>query len=304
VLQHLRVRDYRCLRDVGVRFGPLTVFVGPNGSGKTALASVLVGHGLSLRDVWQKRTDLMVAYSASFSSGSAGDVTHSLAAGDAITPPYAARLQQLRPEVLRRANQVQEALEIDPRGGNLTNVFATLPRPAQERVVGEFVGLVPHFRDVYAKPHRSGNHRLVFQDRWSPDTWYEPEEVSDGSLLTFAYLLLAHQLPAIDMLVVEDPEYGLHPYLLARVIDMLRRMSRGELGARSIQVVLTTHSPSVLNHLEPEEVRFLTRRPEDGSVEVAEAPTDSDAWPTVYDEYQRAMGDLWLSGCLGAVPDL
>jgi predicted ATP-dependent endonuclease of OLD family len=49
------------------------------------------------------------------------------------------------------------------------------------------------------------------------------------------------------------------------VIDLLHKMSRGEVGNRPRQVILTTHSPLLLNHVRPEDVRVLVRDPERGA---------------------------------------
>lgn len=104
-----------------------------------------------------------------------------------------------------------------------------------------------------------GHHRVVFHDRWHPDTWYEPSQVSDGSMLAFAYLLLHHQRAPYDVVGIEEPERGLHPWLIGKIVDLFRAMSSGALDGRKTQVVVATQSAEFLNHVRPEEVRFFTR---------------------------------------------
>jgi hypothetical protein len=41
---------------------------------------------------------------------------------------------------------------------------------------------------------------LQFQDRWADELWYEPQEVSDGSMLVLAYSILAYQQPVPDVI--------------------------------------------------------------------------------------------------------
>jgi hypothetical protein len=50
------------------------------------------------------------------------------------------------------------------------------------------------------------------------------------------------------------------------------------------------------------EVRFLKRDLSDGSTVVEEAPVGTDQWKVAYEEYQRSLGEMWLSGGLGGVP--
>ncbi len=164
-----------------------------------------------------------------------------------------------------------------------------------------FASLIPHFSDVDVQPTGIGQHALRFQDRWS-GTWYTPQQISDGSILILAFLGLQYQERRPSLVCVDEPERGLHPYLLGELIRHLRALATGAGGGPSTQVVLATHSAELLDHLEPREVRFLTRDERDGSVVVESAPLDTPNWKEAYAEYQGSVGALWLSGGLGGVP--
>lgn len=82
---------------------------------------------------------------------------------------------------------------------------------------------------------------------------------------------------------------------------MLRGLASGSIGSRKVQIVLATYSAELLEYLQPDEVRFLSRQ-QDGSVTIEEAPVNDPDWRRVYDEYQQSLGGLWLSGNLGGVP--
>jgi predicted ATPase len=111
---------------------------------------------------------------------------------------------------------------------------------------------------------------------------------SSGALLLTAFLALAYdQTPGL--LLIEEPENGLHPSRLEMVIDLLRRIGRGEVGNRKRQVVVTTHSPLLLNYVKPEEVRVFIRDLEHGTkvMPMKEVP-DIDK---LLKEF--ATGELW-----------
>ncbi len=59
--------------------------------------------------------------------------------------------------------------------------------------------------------------------------------------------------PSLTLFAVEEPENHLAPHYLGRIMTVLRTMS---VSARA-QIVLTSHSPSVMGRIEPEEVRYL-----------------------------------------------
>src|SRR5207237_1345108 len=154
---------------------------------------------------------------------------------------------------LRDSNLLQEERYLGSEGRNLSNVFGTLTRSVQETVATRLGELVPSFRDVVVRPVAQGHHQLRFQDRWNQSVWYLPSEVSDGTMLVTAYLLLQHQSPPLDLIAIEEPERGLHPYLLGELVSLWRKMTRGEIGPRQIQIVLATHSAELLDQLQPSE---------------------------------------------------
>lgn len=59
--------------------------------------------------------------------------------------------------------------------------------------------------------------------------------------------------PSLTILAVEEPENHLAPHYLGRIMGVLRKVSDSVHG----QVLLSSHSPSILKRVEPEEVRYL-----------------------------------------------
>lgn len=116
-----------------------------------------------------------------------------------------------------------------------------------------------------------------------------------------ALLALQHQSPPVGLITIEELERGLHPYLVGEILSVLRRMTRGELGAAPTQIVVATHSAELLEFADPKEVRFLSRTAE-GGVAVEEAPVSASDWEQVIKDHQGSLGNLWLSGGLGGVP--
>jgi predicted ATPase len=111
---------------------------------------------------------------------------------------------------------------------------------------------------------------------------------SSGALILTAYLALAYSKTP-DLLFIEEPENGLHPSRLQMVVDVLRKMTTGEIGGRKRQVVITTHSPLLLNYVKPEEVRVFVQDP--GSGTSVKAMKDIPDIDRLMKEF--ALGELW-----------
>lgn len=307
MLTRLQLRNYRCIRQADVTLSPLTVLVGPNSSGKSSLLNALRPGQYDryrIEDVWQHDPALTWAVQHHFEAGHVAEYLrgtgdkHKNAALD-----FEYQLVHFDINSLRNKNHVTRMHRMSPDGGNLTNMFASLKRPQHADIAAQLGVLVPSFRDVAVEPAQEpGYQTLKFQDRWNEKVWYPPSEVSDGTMLVTAYLVLQHQDPPVDLIAIEEPERGLHPYLLGELVSLWRKMTRGELGPRPIQIILATHSAELLDHVDPSEVRFMSRDGKTGEVRIEQAPLATDDWRQAYRAYQDSLGSMWLSGGLGGVP--
>lgn len=310
VIRKVHFKNFRSLRDLELTLEPLTVLVGPNSSGKTTvLEGLQPRHQFNLSDFWRQDRSAELSIKWSYDDGLMAGVLYnprssSVSYPDGIGVRGEHRYQSisLNLDALRRENVLAVAKLLNRTGDNLANVFYSLGRKQQSDIAQELCHLVPMFSDVDLQPTNNGQHRLRFQDRWAPGLWFAPTEVSDGTMLLLAFIVLQYQNPAPDLITIEEPERALHPYLLEELIQLLRKMSTGEFGKKPIQVVLATHSAELLEYVRPEEVRFLTRTQEDGSVRVNQAATDTPNWRRVYETYNRSLGGIWLSGGMGGVP--
>lgn len=300
MIQRLLIENFRCLRKVDIALEPLTVFVGANASGKSSVFAALESARISAAETWRGQGGPTTITAICDGRTVARTRTERDFGGPGGFPDCLS--VQLDLKEIRSPVQVHESQRMQPSGFGLANVFATLPRRTQDDVARHFVRLVPMFGDVGARPLAQGNHRLVFQDRWQSDLWYEPTQVSDGSMFTLALLLLAYQSPPPDLVAIEEPERGLHPYLLGQMIDTLRKLATGQIGPKPVQILVATHSAELLEFVAPREVRFFRRDKEAGETIVEQAPTDDENWLQTLREYDDSLGDLWLSGGLGGVP--
>lgn len=312
MLSRVKIENYRCLKDIDLELGTLTALVGPNASGKSSLLKAMTYKDMpSIHDSWMNCTgnEMSILYFDRKNTEPFG-ITHRWSS--LLSDNNGSRFGLYLPQLLdfdliqlRKPNQAQEAVRLDFNGQNLANVISTIPWPQRIELSERFCELVPVFRNIDVRPNREmgpGNMNILFQDAWSEKIWYTTDKVSDGSMLLLAFLTLQYQPEPPTLLAIEEPDRGLHPYLLENLVLFLRGISTGEIGDRPVQVVLATHSSELLEYLEPEEVRFMSRNPEDGSVQVKRAPTDSPNWKKAFSTYEESLRNAWLSGGLGGVP--
>jgi putative ATP-dependent endonuclease of OLD family len=100
-------------------------------------------------------------------------------------------------------------------------------------------------------------------------------------------------IPALTLFAVEEPENHLSPYYLARIIQQIRSMVSSGAG----QAIISSHSPSVLSRVPPENVRYCRRNAETSTSSVVgiPVPTDSTAAVKFVRSAMLAYPELYFS---------
>lgn len=123
----------------------------------------------------------------------------------------------------------------------------------------------------------------------------ELAEASFGSIRALALLALLYDPHPPKLTCIEEIDHGLHPHLLDRLVELLRRASR------TTQLLIATHSPSLVNRLRPEEL-IVCERDDSGASTIP--AVDPDVVRRMEDEIngELGLGELWFTGVLGGVP--
>lgn len=133
--------------------------------------------------------------------------------------------------------------------------------------------------------------RLLLQIKDAPfDRPVLSRFASDGTLKMLAYLTVLYDPQPPQFIGIEEPENYLHPRLLPELAEECRAATE-----RS-QLLVTTHSPFLLNSMLPAEVRVLYRD-QNGFTQVQRA-SDIRGVKEFFAE-GASMGHLWLEGHLG-----
>lgn len=213
-------------------------------------------------------------------------------------------IYSLRPEALRRRVSPAIASSPDERvarlgvhGDGLANVIADLllrGRDILERIEDALTRAMPQVKRIDIKQRRVDRRaapvneiELVIRS----GTRIPSRSVSDGVLLYLGYLYLVLGPDPAPLLLVEEPETGLHPGMLRKLVGLFRDMSTGAHGGAATQVILTTHSPMLLNLIEPQGIRVI-QRGKDGATTVTPFMKPSGIEALL--DYQ-GPGEIWVN---------
>lgn len=121
-----------------------------------------------------------------------------------------------------------------------------------DNVIVSMQEVVPGLEDISVDYLHTKTLGLFFRERGIGRPW-PAEDVSDGTIRALA-ILVALADPRTSLLVVEEPENSVHPWIVKVLIEQLRRVSSEKV------VIITTHSPIVIDLLSPEEAWIVFKR--------------------------------------------
>lgn len=176
-------------------------------------------------------------------------------------------------------------------GNNLAQVtkfiYETYPEIFHQ-ILEKMTRRIPGIEAVSSQETLDGRIVLQFKDGSFKDPFIS-RFVSDGTIKMFAYLVLLHDPTPHPLLCVEEPENFLHPELLPELVEEFR-----EYAAKGGQVLVSTHSPELVNALELNEVFWLTKQRGCTSIHAAEENQEVKALVESGDK----LGWLWYQGYL------
>ena len=178
-------------------------------------------------------------------------------------------------------------------GGNLASVLLRLEREDIRRfeTICRHVGRVLPGFDQFQIEESYGKVSLRWKAKWTDKT-FGAHLTSDGSLRLFALTTLLNLPPEMlpDVLLLDEPELGLHPAGIALIGDMIRALSNER------QVIVATQSPLLVDAFSLDEIVVLELR--DGRTEVRQL--DKSEYESWLEEY--TPGELWQKNLLGGRP--
>jgi predicted ATPase len=193
----------------------------------------------------------------------------------------------IAPETLRRPKQLEEGFWLKKNGENAVSVYSQLEKTSKEKIVNYLNEVLPNLKDIYVG--KLGNFVILqfLQNQGELDA----ASMSDGTLRALGILLALFQKHGLSALKtegmqdypldvldiagdgiftfvgIEEPESALHP---AALLTLLKAFFE---ATEHTQILVTTHSPELLDNWEIADKQVLAVEYKDGSTHIG--PIDS-----------------------------
>lgn len=153
--------------------------------------------------------------------------------------------------------------------------------------------VAPFFDDFLLEPQKLNPDKIRMEWRHKgSEAYFDASSLSDGTLrfIAMATLFLQPDTYRPSVILVDEPELGLHPYAISMLASLVKQASI------KTQVILSTQSPLLLDHFKPEDV-LVANRIESGTQFTRLETPKLATWLNDY-----SLGQLWEKNELGGRP--
>jgi predicted ATPase len=195
---------------------------------------------------------------------------------------------------VKRAGRIDDSRYLRPDASNLA-AFLYRIRETERAVYGRILSAVrsvaPFFLDFDLRPTATDPEKIKLEWRQQGSSQYlDAHALSDGTLRFIALATLLFSTQGPRMLVLDEPELGLHPYAIRQLAAMLQAASQ------SRQVLVATQSVALVDQFGLHDIVVVDRE-EGASAFRRLGPEGLEQWLADY-----SVGELWEKNLLGGGP--
>jgi predicted ATPase len=206
-------------------------------------------------------------------------------------------LSYFYPDAARSLPTAGPQKHLNIHGDNIGNVVQFMEREHKDRfkhILDRIAAKIPGIKSINTKVTDDKRVLLRFNDGAFSDPFFA-QQMSDGTLKVFAYLLLLEDPDPPPFICIEEPENGLYHKILETLAQEFREHATGRKNAP--QIFVTTHQPYFLDALSADEV-WILEKGQDGYSTVRRV-SDLDVVKNLLAE-GLPLGGLWYSDYLDA----
>jgi len=195
------------------------------------------------------------------------------------------------PKLMKKGVAITGKRELEEDAGNLALVLKNIiGDPEKKRKFSNLLrDVLPFIEDFSVEKFMDISLVLTLREKYSKNHNLPSPSLSDGTLTIFA-LIIALYFEKKPFIIIEEPVSHIHPFLVARVISMMKEASKRK------QVMVTTHTSEVVKHASIENLLLVSRDNEGFSV--ISRPADKEQVRTFL-ENEIGIEELYVQNLLG-----
>ena len=178
-------------------------------------------------------------------------------------------------------------------GSNLAAYLYMLKKTDEKAfrlIEGTIHSIAPYFKRFNLRPDPVMPSKISLEwEEVNSDMYLNGYSFSDGTIrfIALATLLLQTNLP--EVIIIDEPELGLHPAAINKLAALIKRASK------TSQIILSTQSTNLVNCFEPEDIIVVDREDEQTVFKRLNSE-DLSVW---MNDYDYSISDMWETNLIG-----
>ena len=163
-------------------------------------------------------------------------------------------IYDIDPKLPKRATPITGKVELEEDGSNLSIVLRNIIKNKAERtkLFNLVKDLLPFIEDLDVEKFAAKSLMFKLRECYFRNEYLPASLISDGTINITA-LIIALYFERKPLVIIEEPERNIHPYLIAKLMEMIKDASRNK------QIILTTHNPEIVKYTEIENLLLVSR---------------------------------------------
>lgn len=164
-----------------------------------------------------------------------------------------ARFYEFNPKTCKSPSKLENKIKLEEDGSNLAKKLEQILKDEEDK--NKFINIMTYIldftKDFKTEREFDGSISYNILEKYS-DQYLPSIFLSDGTVNITA-LVIALFFEDEPLAVFEEPDRGIHPYVISRLVELMKEASAKK------QIIITTHNPQILKYTDPEDLLLISR---------------------------------------------
>jgi len=195
---------------------------------------------------------------------------------------------------MKQPSRIDDYYSLAVDGGNIASFLYFIRQnhsQTYQKIVKTIQRVAPFFADFILEPDIANKN--IIKLRWKhkgSDNYFDANDLSDGTIRFICLTTLLLQPNPPTMILIDEPELGLHPFALNILASMFK------IASKKTQIIASTQSTTFADFFNPEDILIVDYK--NNATEIKRV--DNEKLKEWLEEY--SIGELWQKNLLGGNP--
>ncbi|KAF5417293.1 MAG: hypothetical protein C5S49_03710 [Candidatus Methanogaster sp.] len=201
-------------------------------------------------------------------------------------------IYDLDPKLSKKATLITGKTELEPDGSNLAIVLKNIldDKKKVERISNLVKDLLPFIEDLTVERLADKSLLASLKEVYSEKAFLPTPLMSDGTINITALIIILY-FERKPLIIIEEPERTIHPYLISKIVDMMKDVSE----RFEKQIVVTTHNPEMVKYAGIDNILLVTR--DDNGFSQISRPSEKEE-VKIFLENEMGIEELYVQNLL------